>query len=76
MGLGNKLLNGTIRRKIGSYISKVLYKNSITINDLDKNDIVYSIDYDNSDRTNYICKLSNAYIYILHLDIILIKIKN
>ncbi len=63
MGLGNKLLNGTIRRKIGSYISKVLYKNSITINDLDKNDIVYSIDYDNSDRTNYICKLSNAYIY-------------
>ena len=60
MGLGNKLLSGKIRSKIGNIISKKLERNSVSIKDV-KTEEFKSIKYE--DKEHFICKIKNGYVY-------------
>lgn len=60
MGLGNKLLNGKIRNKIGIIISKKLEDNSVSIRDIEKLKFK-TLNYE--DKEHFICEIKDAYVY-------------
>ena len=62
MGFGNKVLNASIRRKIGSKVKNYLKDNAVSIKDIDK-EIYIPIKYPNSNIDNFLCKLKNVKIY-------------
>lgn len=62
MGLGNKLLNGKIRYKIGEKVIKKLKNSSVSIDDI-KKDLYIPIKYPYSKVNNFLCKLKDAKVY-------------
>lgn len=61
MGLGNKLLNGKIREKIGIKIANKLEKNSVSIKDIETEEFVNVTYKDNEEH--FISKIKDGYIY-------------
>ena len=62
MGLGNKLLNGRIRNKIGLRIINKLKINSVSINEINK-ELYIPVKYDSSNLEMFLCKINNAKVY-------------
>ncbi len=60
MGLGNKLLSGKIRNKIGIILSKKLEKNAVSIKDIETEKF-QTIKYD--DKEHFVCKIKDGYVY-------------
>ena len=62
MGLGNKLLSGKIRNKIGLKIINKLKINSVSVKDIDK-ELYIPVKYKNSNLEMFLCKIKDAKVY-------------